>query len=139
MRDVFQSIYRFSSSMFLLGLQGFVNMFSLMNMFSLRNMNLASASTTEGRWFGDRMIHTLQDPVDAQTRVVDSDRAPTSGGHSSSSAAQKASQEPASDAGTGQAHTGWTPMLTTTPSVPDPPSSSPEPTTSSTQPPITSG
>src|ERR1700680_1580867 len=128
MCDALQSIFRFSLSIFLLGLKGF------MSMIPLRDVDFASASTTVSPWVRDQLIDTFQYPVDTQTGVAHSGRAPTLADAPANSTAQKASQDLISMSMTGQADTGWGPMPAMTQSVAGPPSKSPQPVTSPSRP-----
>src|SRR5215475_2129689 len=133
MREVVQSFFRFSSSMFLLGLQGF------MSMFSLRNVSFASDSTIEGPWLSDGLIHTFQDSVAPPTEVVNSRGASRSADAPANGTAQRPEQELTSASTAANAHTGWVPMPGMTQSAADPPGTGSQPGTSSSQPQVNSG
>lgn len=125
MSEVFQFIYRLSSSMFLC-LEG------LMKMLPLPNIDLASASTAKGPWFSDRPTHTCQNPPGRHTGVAHSGWAPPSRDTPANSTDQKASREFISTSTTG-------PMPAIAQSVADPPSKNPQPPASSPQARINNG
>src|SRR5258708_1826155 len=104
MRELLQSIFRFSWSMSLLGFKQFVNMFSP------ENLRFAQVSTAAGPALAATMTYKSQDAFESQSPVVQSGGSSVSGNPAATRTAQSGRAKVANLSSTGQVNSGWSPM-----------------------------